>query len=80
VECYDELKLEAKVKLSVDDALELLYGFRVIGFTKIGGAGYGGSATAFRYKSPTISFDSAATSLAVHLGLKEALELVESGD
>jgi hypothetical protein len=80
VECYDELKLEGKIKLSVDDALELLYGFSVIGFTKIGGAGYGGSATAFRYKSPTISFDPAASSLAVHLGLKEALELVESGD
>lgn len=77
---YSELKLEDRLRMSVEDSLELLYRFSVLGFVKIGGAGYGGSATAFRYKSPSISFDPAATSLAVHPGLKEALELVESGE
>jgi hypothetical protein len=77
---FDELKLQDRLGLSVEDALELLYRFSVLGFVKIGGGGYGGSATAFRYKSPSISFDPAASSLAVHPGLKEALELVESGD
>ncbi|HEX6205868.1 MAG TPA: hypothetical protein VFZ29_08695 [Solirubrobacterales bacterium] len=77
---YADLKLERRLGLSVDGALELLYRFSILGFTKIGGAGYGGSSTAFRYKNPSISFDPAATSLAVHPGLKEALELVEAGE
>jgi hypothetical protein len=76
---YNALKLQ-RFGLGVDDALELLYRFSVIGFSKIGGGGYGGSAVAFRYKSPTVNFDPAAPSFSVHLGLKEALELVEAGD
>lgn len=77
---FAELKLEDRLGHTVEDALELLYRFSVLGFVKIGGAGYGGSATAFRYRSPSISFDPAATTLVVHPGLKEALELVESGE
>jgi hypothetical protein len=65
---------------NADDALELLYQFSILGFTKIGGGGYGGSAVAFRYKSPGVSFDPSATYFNVHPGLKEALELVESGE
>lgn len=76
---FAALRLE-RFELSPDDALELLYRFSVIGFTKIGGGGYGGSAIAFRYRSPTVSFDPAAPHFNVHLGLKEALELVEAGE
>jgi hypothetical protein len=76
---FSALRLE-RFDLSPDDALELLYRFSVIGFTKIGGGGYGGSAIAFRYKSPTVSFDPAAPYFNVHLGLKETLELVEAGE
>jgi energy-coupling factor transporter ATP-binding protein EcfA2 len=76
---FSALRLE-RYELSPDDALEMLYQFSVIGFTKIGGGGYGGSATAFRYRSPTVSFDPAAPYFNVHLGLKEALELVEAGE
>jgi hypothetical protein len=76
---FEALKLQ-RLDLSVDDALELLYRFSIIGFTKIGGGGYGGSAVAFRYRSPTVSFDPAAPYFSVHLGLKEALELVEAGE
>lgn len=76
---FMDLKLE-RLDLSVDDALELLHRFSIIGFTKLGGGGYGGSAVAFRYKSPTVNFDPATPHFSVHLGLKEALELVEAGE
>jgi hypothetical protein len=49
-------------------------------FTKVGGGGYGGSTLAFRYRSSIVSFDPAAPYYNVHLGLKEALELVEAGE
>lgn len=78
-DAFEALKL-GKRKLSVDDALELLYRFSIIGFTKIGGGGYGGSAVAFRYRSPSVNFDPAAPNFNVHLGLKDALELVEAGE
>jgi hypothetical protein len=76
---YDELRLEG-LGLRVEDSLELLYRFSIIGFTKIGGAGYGGSAVAFKYRSPDINFDPAAPVFTVHPGLKEALELIESSE
>jgi hypothetical protein len=76
---FGELRLKL-LDLSVDDALELLYRFSIIGFTKIGGAGYGGSAVAFRYRDPTVNFDPAAPYYNVHPGLKEALELVDAGE
>lgn len=76
---FAELKLD-KLDMSIDDVLDLLYRFSVIGFAKIGGAGFGGSAIAFRYKDPSVNFDPAARTFTVHAGLKEALELVESGE
>jgi energy-coupling factor transporter ATP-binding protein EcfA2 len=77
---FHELSLTDRLQKTPEDALELLYRFSIIGFTKIGGAGYGGSAVAFRYKNPSMSFDPGASSLTVHPGLKEALELVEAGE
>jgi len=76
---FEELKL-ARFGKSADEALELLYGFSVVGFTKLGGAGYGGSAIAFRYRDPSVNFDPAAPYYNVHPGLKEALELVDAGE
>jgi hypothetical protein len=64
----------------VDAVLAALYRYGIVGFTKIGGGGYGGSAVAFAYKDATISFDPAAKAFTVHPGLKEALELVESSE
>jgi hypothetical protein len=66
--------------MGADEALEALFRFSVLGFTKTGGAGYGGSAVAFRYRDPRISFDPGARTVQVHPGLKEALELVETGE
>ena len=76
---FKAIKLD-QLDRGVDDVLELMYRFSIIGFTKIGGGGYGGSAVAFRYRSPAVSFDPAALQFSVHLGLKDALELVEAGE
>jgi hypothetical protein len=76
---YIALRQE-KSGITGDDALDLLYRFSIVGFTKFGGGGYGGSAVAFRYKDPAVSFDPSATRFHVHAGLKDALELVESGE
>jgi hypothetical protein len=76
---FSALRLN-KAGVTADDALELLYRFSIVGFTKFGGGGYGGSAVAFRYKDPAVSFDPSATRFHVHAGLKDALELVESGE
>jgi len=76
---YQTLNLN-RYKRSIDEVLEILYEFSIIGFTKTGGGGYGGSAVASRYKDPTISFDPGARYLKVHTGLKEALDLIEAGE
>jgi hypothetical protein len=76
---FDALKLH-KRGLDAEAALEMLYRYGIIGFTKIGGGGYGGSAVAFSYRDASINFDPAAPSFSVHPGLKEALELIEAGE
>lgn len=77
---YSDLHVPKTTGVNSDAALEALFRFSVIGFTKTGGAGYGGSAVAFRYRDPLLNFDPGARTLHVHVGLKEALELVEAGD
>jgi hypothetical protein len=79
-ESYRALRVGKAAKVDATESLEALFRFSVIGFTKTGGAGYGGSAVAFRYRDPLLNFDPAARSLHVHVGLKEALELIEAGD
>lgn len=58
----------------------MMYRYGIIGFTKIGGGGYGPSSVAFSYREANINFDPVAPSFTVHPGLKEALELIEAGD
>lgn len=58
-----------------DDALELLYRFSVIGYSRR--SGYGGSSWAFQYTDPQAGWDNAATRFKVHLGLKEYAKLRE---
>jgi hypothetical protein len=77
-DCYRALKVTKSAGVDADEALEALFRFSVIGFTKSGGGGYGGSAVAFRYRDPLLSFDPASRTLHVHVGLKEALELIEA--
>lgn len=76
---FATLRLERK-GFDVDEALETLYAFGIIGFAKIGGGGYGGSAVAFSFRDPSVNFDPAAPYYRVHPGLKEALELVDVGE
>ena len=56
-------------------ALEDLFEFSVIGYLKSGGGG-GGEQVLWRYLDPGARFDSAAETLQVHAGFKEALDLV----
>lgn len=70
----------SKLGLTEGEALEMLYRFGVIGFTKFGGSGYGGSSVAFSYRDEMINFDPGASMFTVHPGLKEALELIEAGE
>jgi hypothetical protein len=59
----------------VDDALQLLYSFSVIGYEKR--SGYGGSSWVFQYSDPQAGWDRSATRFKVHLGLKEYAKLRE---
>jgi len=61
--------------IGADDALELLYRFSVIGYSRR--SGYGGSSWAFQYTDPQAGWDNAATRFKVHLGLKEYAKLRE---
>ncbi len=61
--------------VSAIDALELLYRFSVIGYSRR--SGYGGSSWAFQYTDPQAGWDNAATRFKVHLGLKEYAKLRE---
>jgi len=76
---FNALKLPA-AGLDPEVALEMLYRYGIIGFAKIGGGGYGGSAVAFSYRDQSINFDPAAPYFTVHAGLKEALEMVDAGE
>lgn len=58
-----------------DEALELLYRFSVIGYSRR--SGYGGSSWVFQYTDPQAGLDSAANRFKVHLGLKEYAKLRE---
>lgn len=71
---FERARLVSDVR--AEEALELLCRFSMIGFSKVGGGGYGGSEVAFRYRDPSVSFDHFARWFTVHPGLKEALELV----
>ena len=62
-------------EVSVDEALEHLYTFSVIGYERR--SGYGGSSWAFHYSDPQAGWDRSATRFKVHLGLKEFAKLRE---
>jgi hypothetical protein len=59
----------------VDEALEYLYRFSVIGYDRR--SGYGGSSWAFQYTNPETGWDAGASRFKVHLGLKEYAKLRE---
>lgn len=64
-----------KNQLDADEALEMLYGFSVIGYRR--GIGGGGSGWVFQYTDPDAGWDNGATRLKIHIGLKEFAKLRE---
>ena len=65
-------------QLSIKDPYELLkifFEFSIIGFYRVGGAGYGGSEYSYRYKDEKATYDIQAEKLRVHPGLMEYLQL-----
>lgn len=57
--------------------LDGLYRFGIIGFSRLGGRGSGGSGLVWSYQNPDTDLDTKAKYYAVHPGLKENLELRE---
>jgi hypothetical protein len=76
-EAYKKRK-SARNPLDADEALEVLYGYSVIGYRR--GIGTGGSGWVFQYTDPDAGWDSGASKLKVHLGLKEFAKLREERD
>lgn len=60
-----------------DEILRRLYAFGIIGYSKLGGQGRGGSGIQWSYQNSENQFDLDAKYFAVHPGLKENLELRE---
>lgn len=73
-EAYDRRRSNDNPK-GAEDALEALYGFSVIGYRRSKSGG--GSSWVFQYGDPDAGWDSAATRLKVHAGLKEIAKLRE---
>lgn len=61
--------------VSPEEALQILYKFSVLGYERR--SGYGGTSWVFQYTNPEAGWDSAASRLKVHLGLKEYAKLRE---
>lgn len=59
------------------EILEALYTFSIIGFSRFGGRGRGGTNEYWRYREPEVAFDADAPYFKVHPGLKEHLDLKE---
>lgn len=73
-EHYNSRKSESN-PVDASEALELLYGFSVVGYERR--SGYGGTSWAFEYTSPEAGYDSYANRFKVHIGLKEHAKLRE---
>ncbi len=74
---FEESTVKSK-GIGVDEALELLYRYSIIGIERAPGAV--GAYHHFRYVDETVRFDANAHSFMVHRGLKEALELADAGE
>jgi hypothetical protein len=64
--------------VSVEELLQFLYRYSIIGFERAAGAS--GLEIHFRYLDESIRFNPDAKAFMVHRGLKEALELRDAGD
>jgi len=72
---YGRRKSESNL-VTVEEALQYLYRFSVVGYDRR--SGYGGSSWAFQYTDPQAGWDAGASRFKVHLGLKEYAKLREA--
>ena len=68
-------RISAGNTVPADEALQLMYRFSVIGYQRPTSGG--GSEWIFQYQSPGAGWDTSATRLKVHIGLKEFAKLRE---
>lgn len=74
---YKTINSRNPLTASVNEALERLFEFSILGFYKPGGGGFGGSEYLFRYAAEYQPFNPRASKFKVHSGFKEYLELIE---
>jgi hypothetical protein len=76
-EAYRKSKSRIKLEMNPDELLAFFYEYSIIGFETAPGAA--GLSEQFRYLNETVRFQPDARSFIVHRGLKEALELRDTG-
>lgn len=74
-EAYSKWAPKIPDKMELDEILEILYEFSIIGFYRPGGRGFGGSEYVFKYLNQRVEFNRSATQFRVHNGLVDAFEL-----
>jgi len=82
---FDKTEFEAAyiaqmsdANIAVQNAVEILYDFSIIGFYRAGGRGFGGSEYIFKYREARVRFDPTADRFRIHPGLIETLGLKRS--
>lgn len=76
-EAYKKTRSRVKMEMGPDELLAFFYEYSIIGFESAPGAA--GLSEQFRYLNETVRFQPDARSFIVHRGLKEALELRDTG-
>jgi hypothetical protein len=71
---YNIISKRKKFTETLEEIMEHLYEFSIIGFYKSGGGGYGGSEFCFQYNSDYQSFNPNAQKFKIHAGFKDYLE------
>lgn len=75
---YAAAKRKGEIALSIDEILPFMYDYSIVGFEKTRATG-SGVVHHFRYQGESVRFDPEAKSFLVHRGLKETLDLRETG-
>jgi hypothetical protein len=76
-QAYESVKRRLSLSKTADEALYFFYEYSIIGFQRAAGAA--GLVQHFRYQDENVRFNPEAREFIVHRGLKEALELRETG-
>jgi hypothetical protein len=74
-EAYEAWKSRLTDGIQVEEILERLFEFSIIGFYRAGGSGYGGSEYVYKYMDQRAEFNRSAEKFRVHWGLVDSLGL-----